>query len=69
MEQISSMTDEALEDLVDKLRSEQLSRKCPEFIPGQPPCDMGREPHEEHGYTTWHHNGQGKIRVTWKPVA
>lgn len=65
---LESMTKAELEELEAQLVQERRSRECQEFLPGHQSCDMGSKPHDEHGYTTWHHNGRGKIRITWKAV-
>ena len=63
---LSSMTEEELEALRSQVSEEQSKRRCPEFLSGHRSCDRGRDPHDEHGYTMWHHDGRRKIRVTWK---
>lgn len=57
-----------LDDLSKRVLDEQLSRRCQEFLSGHQSCDKGREPHDEHGYTVWRHDGRGRVRVTWKNI-
>lgn len=65
---LESMTKAELEELDAQLTQERRSRECQDFLPGHRSCDRGSEPHDEHGYTTWHHDGRHQIRVTWKAV-
>lgn len=62
---ISTMSDEDLENLRSSISQEQWKRKCPEFLPGSQGCDQGATPHDEHGFDRYDNNGV-LMRITWK---